>query len=109
MVLICKGSMPSVFDFLEILLQLHLSVKQPVLVNILFIFNFLMVCKLRKNTLMLFLQFSYTLTVLLLSLNLLQLAALSNRLIILFIEVSLNISLSLSDQLGNLCFMLRLN
>ena len=109
MILVSKSSVSSVLDLLEILLQLHLSVKQSVLVNVLLILDFLMIGKLGKNALMLFLQLSYTLTVLFLSLSLLQLAALSYRLIVLFVEVSLDISLCLRNQLGNLSLVLGLN
>ena len=95
-----------ILDFLQVLGQLHLGVEQPVFVDVLLVLDLVLIRQLGKSLLMLFLQLGHSLVVLFLGLDLLFLAAGHNCLIIIGVVVSLQVALSVGNQLGDLGFVL---
>ena len=87
MIAMRKSRMASVFNLLIILLQLHLRIEKTVLVNILLIFDLLMIGKFRAGCLMLLFQLSDSLLIFFLRQNLLLIAAFFHLLIIIFVKM----------------------
>ena len=94
---------------LKILLQLHLGVEKPVLMNILLVLDLVLILQLGNGILMLLLQLGHSLLVFLLGLSLLLHAAGSHGLEIFLIIVSLDIRFALCNQLGHLILILGLH
>ena len=109
MILPCKCSVLSVFDRLEIFLQVQFRVKQTVFINVLLVFDLLLVRKLRHILLMLVLQSRYLFLILFFCGCFFQHAALFDLLEILAVKVGVDIPLCVRDQLRDLSFIVRFN
>ena len=109
MIFIAVGIVSSVLDLLEIFVTFHFRIKQAVFLNIFFIFDLLMIRKLRHGFLMLLFQLRNSGIVLFLRLHFLLCAAYFHRLIIFGIKMCLDVSLRIGNQLGNLIFVLCLH
>ena len=104
-----KRIVPSVLYLLVILVQIQLCIKPAVLVNILLILYLLMIGELGNSRLMLFLQLSKLFRVFCFCSRFLLNTAFLDRFIIFFIKMRFQIFLGVSDQLGNLIFVLCLH
>ena len=104
-----KRIVPSVLYLLVILVQIQLCIKPAVLVNILLILYLLMIGELGNSRLMLFLQLSELFRIFFFCSRFLLNTAFLHRFIIFFIKMHFQIFLGVSDQLGNLIFVLCLH
>ena len=100
--------MLAVLGSLDVLLQLHLRIKQTVLVNVLLIFDFILIRQLGNGLLMLLFQFRYAGLVILLCLGLFLCTAGCYSLII-FIKICFNIPFRIGNQLVDLALVLGLH
>ena len=103
-----KGGMLAVLDLLEVLVQVHLRVKQAVLIDVLLVLDLLLVAELGHGLLVLLVELGHGGLVLLLSLDLFRLSALHHGLVVLA-EVAVQIALRLGDELVHLALVLALH
>ena len=108
-VFVPKRRMLPVLGRLKVLLQLHLGIKEAVLVNVLLVLDLALILQLGDGLLVLLLQLGYSDLVFLLGLCLLLHAAGCHRLEILLVVVGLDVCLALCYQLGYLVLILGLH
>ena len=108
-IFVIKRSMPAVLDCLAVLIQLHFGVEQAVLVNILFVLDFLLIAQLGKRRLVFLFQLFYSCLIFLLGLYLFLLAAGHHRLVIVAVIMGFQIGFGISDQLVDLALVFFFN
>ena len=104
-IFVIKRSMPAVLDCLAVLIQLHFGIEQAVLVDILFVLDFLLIAQLGKRRLVFLFQLFYSCLIFLLGLYLFLLAAGHHRLVIVAVIMGFQIGFGISDQLVDLALV----
>ena len=99
MILVCICCMPAVLNLLIILFQLHFGIKQTVLIDVLFVLDFLVVCQPGSSCLVLLCKLCNLLLVSFFCSSLFQLTALLYRLVIFAVKMCLNVSFCICYQL----------